>query len=183
MAMKGIVTGTFIGPNKNGLENVRMLWVSISEPTDIQPVQYVSQSGDDTAPQVGDEVTIVQISESFKIAIASDDLITPTMLPGEKKTYSFLSGTIKAFINYLITGILELNGNNDYAVRFNELQTAFNELKLSHNTLVALYNLHEHVLDVPNNKTLITANQTTPSVANIEPAKVLEVKIKGLGEV
>lgn len=167
MELTGKVTGREFTTNRDGDVDKIMLQVEISDPDDIQTVELMSQSGEDTNPPDGSRIAILTIGESYKIAIASDDGIVPTMNPGEKKIYSSDIGIIKAFINFLVDGTLELNGNADFAVRFSALETAFNQFKTD-------YNGHTHAT---------VASIGTPTIpipitaADITPAKVDEVKL------
>ena len=105
------------------------------------------------------------MSENYKIEIAQRDKIESTMDAGENKIYSQSGDAIKAFINWLNTGILELNGNNDFAVRFNALKTGFD-------LLVTNFNAHVHTETGGT-----TSAPTVPSTADIDASKVNEVKI------
>ncbi len=166
--MIGIVTGFEFGPNRDGTKDVLKLQVQIADPDDIQTVEYMSSAGDDTIPPVGSIVTILSAGPAWKIAIASQDNITPSMSEGERKIYSSSGGAIKAFINWLSSGILELNGNSDFAVRFNALETGFNALRSDHNTFLVHVHGASGTPPVP---------PAVPSTASISAAKVDEVKI------
>ena len=166
--MIGTVTGFEIGPNRDGTKDVLKLQVQISDPDDIQTVEYMSSAGDDTIPPIGSIVTILSAGPAWKIAIASNDNIAPSMSEGERKIYSSSGGVIKAFINFLNTGILELNGNSDFAVRFNALETGFNTLRGDHNTFLVHVHGASGTPPVP---------PAVPSTASISAAKVDEVKI------
>lgn len=165
--MIGIVTGFEIGKNRNGTKDVLLLQVRITEPDDIQTVEYMSAAGDDSVPPIGSRVTILQAGSAWKIAIASQDSITPVMGEGERKIYSSKDGAIEAFINWLSTGILELNGNSDFAVRFNALDAQITILN-------SKYDVHTH-LDPVSGSTGVPSN--VPLNIDISGAKVDEVKI------
>lgn len=122
--MIGTVTGHRVGKNLDGDKDVVLLQVQITEDEDTQTVELFSATGDDYIPPVGSDVIIGQIREDWKIGIATKDNIVSTMQAGERKIYSQSGDIIKAFINLLTTGIIELNGNADFAVRFNALDTA-----------------------------------------------------------
>jgi hypothetical protein len=72
-------------------------------------------------------------------------------------------------VNWLATGILELNGNADFAVRYNALETAFNQLQ-------ADFDAHTHLYS-PGPGTPTQTAATVASTADITPAKVDEVKL------
>ncbi len=163
--MTGIVTGFSIGKNRNSSENVVLLQVRLSGIKDIQTIEYMNSPGDDSIPPNGVKVIILQVTSSYKVAIANRDKITPIMGAGEKMIYSQAGDVIKAFIKWLDTGIIELNGNADFAVRFNALKTGFDNLKSDHNT-------HVHTETGGT-----TSTPTVPSTADIDSSKVAEVKI------
>jgi len=124
--MTGIVTGFEIGKNRNGSKDVVLLQVRLRDAKDIQTIELMNPAGDDSIPVNGSKVAILQVSSSYKIAIAQNDNITPIVGAGEKMIYSQAGDVIKAFTKWLDTGIIEINGNNDFAVRFNALQSAIN---------------------------------------------------------
>jgi phage gp45-like len=135
--MIGTVTGFEIGINRDGTKNVLKLQVQITDTGDIQTVEYMSSAGDDTIPPVGSIVTILSAGSAWKIAIASQDNIAPSMNEGERKIYSSSGGVIKAFINWLNGGNLELNGNGNSAVTFTALNTALQILVTAINATFA----------------------------------------------
>jgi len=136
--MIGTVRGFNIDKNRDGLKNVLLLQVEMSDPDDIQIVEYMSYAGDDTIPPVGSIVTILSAGPAWKIAIACNDNIAPSMGEGEKKLYSSDGGAIKAFINFLVGGNLELNGNGNSAVTYSALNTALQGLVTAINSALAL---------------------------------------------
>jgi hypothetical protein len=170
MTTIGTVTGQEIKTNRDGGVDVRLLQIRMSSDTDIQTVQYFPMSGDDSPPIKGDKVSIISIGDSFKIAIGVQDSIVPSMAEGEKKLYSRDSvGAITAFVNFLASGVLELNGNTDFAVRFNALQTKLTALEAQ---LIA--HVHPGVLTGGAS----TGPSVTPFDIDISAAKVDEVKVK-----
>ena len=124
MVRTGIITGREITTNRDGTNQRVMLQVQMSNPDDIQTVEYVSLPGQDENPINGSRVYIIEVANSYKIGIAVDDGVDPWGDPGEKRVYSTdAAGAIQAFINLLKTGIIEINGNADFAVRFTALET------------------------------------------------------------
>jgi hypothetical protein len=167
----GTITGIEFGKNKDGTADVRLLQVQISEESDIQTVEHFRQPGDDTSPIVGDKVVIFDIGESWKIAVSADDLVIPDVVEGAKKIYSRdAAGAISAFINFLVTGELELNGNADFAVAFNDLETEFNKLRDAWDAFANNY--------VPGSPTVQgTPASASASGADLSGAKVANVKL------
>jgi len=179
----GIVTRQEIKKNRDGDQNVRMLQVVITEPDDVQEIQQVTWTGDDTAPVDGDMVVIIEISESYKIAVAIQGQIDPTVGTGERKIYSQSGGIIKAFAYFKDDGQINLNGTGDYLVRYNELKTAFDQLKTDLDALKDLYNGHIHITTATIAATptpgviSATVSQGSPSTADMTAAKVDTVEV------
>jgi hypothetical protein len=167
----GIIRGREIRKNRDGAGNRVMLQVEMSNPDDIQTVEYVSLPGQDENPINGSRVYIIEVGSSYKIGIAVDDGIAPGMATGEKRVYSLNdAGAIQAFINLLKTGIIEVNGNADFAVRFTDLETAFNQLKSDFNT-------HTHAYTPGSQPPSATAVPVPQTTADMSGAKVDEVKL------
>jgi len=133
----GKVTGRAIGKNRDGSDDVLLLQVEISDPDDVQTVQLMNPSGENSNPPDDSQVLIIDIGSAFKVAVAADDGIAPFGDPGDKQIYSVDGGIIKAFINLLTSGNIELNGNADNAVRFNALDTQMQTLIIAINALFA----------------------------------------------
>lgn len=133
----GKVTGRSTGKNRDGTDNVLLLQVEISDPDDVQTVQLMNPAGENSNPPDGSQVLIIDIGSAFKVAVATDDGIEPFGSPGDKQIYSVDGGLIKAFINLLTSGNIELNGNNDFAVRFNALNTQLQTLVTAINAVLA----------------------------------------------
>ena len=163
----GVVTGSEIRKNRDGDVNKLLLQVRLSDIDDVQTVEFKSHAGDDTRPPNGSNVLVVSAGEAWKIAVASDDDVVPSMAVGEKKLYSTSGGSIQAFINLKSDGTIEINGNTDFAVRFTALETAFNQLKSD-------YNSHTHVSVTSVGTPTIPVPQST---ADMSGAKVDGVKL------
>ena len=130
MTRTGKITGRTITTNRDGTNQRVMLQVQMTNPDDIQTVEYVSLPGQDENPIDGSRVFILEVGDSYKIAFAVDDGVTPAMATGEKRLYSVSdAGVIQAFINILKSGIIEVNGDADFAVRFNALQAKLTALE------------------------------------------------------
>jgi len=120
----GIITGYEIGKNKTGTKDVVLLQVRITDKDDIQTIELRNNPGVDSIPALGSRVVILQITPSWKIAVATSDNITSDSSDGEMRLYSQDADVIMAFMKLLKSGIIEINGNGDFAVRFNALDTA-----------------------------------------------------------
>lgn len=166
----GKVTGRQIATNRDGSGDRLLLQVEMSNADDVQTVEMLNAPGENSNPPDDSQVLIVDLGRAFKVALAADDGITPDMAEGEKKLYSISSGAIAAFIKLLASGVLELNGNADFAVRYNALETAFNQLK-------ADYDAHTHLYTPGAGTPTQTAAVAVGSTADITGAKVDEVKL------
>lgn len=120
-AETGLVTGSEIKKNRDGGKPVRLLQVIISDPDDVQTVEWLGKPGQDEGLQTGDTVLIVTVG-STKFAIAADDRITPDAANGEKKLYSRSGDAKAAEVIFRTNGDIELNGDNDFLISFNQLK-------------------------------------------------------------
>lgn len=78
-------------------------------------------------------------------------------------------GTDQAKIDLTNSGDLELNGNADFAVAFNDLKIEFNELK-------TVVNTHTHLYSPGPSPQVATATALPQSTANIDNTKIDTVK-------
>ena len=110
----GTVQGREIRANRDG-RTARLLQTEITSADDIQTVEHVTESGEDTSPPDNARVIIVQIGEAWKIAIAVDDQIEPEVAPGEKKLYSTNTAgdTQQAFIRLRNNGDIEVSADGN----------------------------------------------------------------------
>lgn len=170
----GIITGqSVIEKNRDGENDVRMLQVEITDENDIQKVQQVTWSGDDNSPVEGDTVVIVEISPAYKIVLGIEDSIDPEVDSGERKLYSQDGGAIQSSIYLKKDGQMLLNGDGDYAVRFNELKTAFDQLKADHDS-----HFHTTTATVGASATPgVISPVAAGSTANIDPAKIDSIEV------
>lgn len=87
--------------------------------------------------------------------------------PGDSKTYSTdADGNEAATIKHLADGTIEINGNSDFAVAFNDLKAGFD-------AFVSTFNTHTH----PTAATGPPSTPTIPSTDTIDASKVDEVKL------
>lgn len=86
-----------------------------------------------------------------------------------------------AYVKENNSGEVEVNGNVDYAVRYNELKIAFDQLKADFdNHIIKVFNLHTHQY-VPGvvglAPTAIPVPTDVPSTADMSPSKVDTVRL------
>lgn len=147
MIQIGTITGRTITPNKDGDIDRVMLQVEMSSPDDIQTVELISLPGQDENPINGSRVYIMEVGTSYKVGIAVNGGVVPSIETGEKSLYATNdAGALQCFIDLLKTGeidivgvaasiillnsgIIELNGSADFAVRFNALQSKLTALE------------------------------------------------------
>lgn len=86
------------------------------------------------------------------------------------------NGVLQIYIRMRADGTMEMNGNSDFMVRFNELKTGFDQLKSDFNDFVSnTYNTHVHPSPA-GGSTGTTPSLGTPSAASIDNAKIAEIK-------
>ena len=127
MVQTGIVEGREIRKNQDGNFLVRLLQCRVTDSEDIQTVQFISQSGEDSSPPNGAAVLIINVGETA-FAVAAEDNLTPEAATGDKHLYSIDGDTKPAEIKIKTGGDIELNGNADSAVRFTALAAVLNQL-------------------------------------------------------
>ena len=142
----GTVRGSEITKNKDSDENSRILQVELTNSEDLQSIQQISESGEDSNPQPGSRVIVLDLGPAYRVAIATDDGVEPTVDEGEKELYSYNSSLAKqAFMKFLVDGSIELNGDADFAIAFNDMKTAFDQLKSDFDAFVDTFNPHAHL--------------------------------------
>lgn len=171
----GQVIGQRIG-NYKSFENIRLLEVNLLG--DFPDTVLFINIGEDSAPVNGDMVIVFDMM-SFRFAVAAWDLITAVASAGERHFYSRnSSGAKQAILNLKDDGQIELNGTGDFAVRFNELETAFNQLKTDYDNLLNAVNNHVHGgVTAGSSSTSPLVTGLSPSTANISPAKIDEIEV------
>lgn len=84
----GRVTGRQTAKNRDGAESVRLLQVVVTDRDDVQTVQLVSQTGEESNPPDGSVVVLVPAGPALKLAVATLDRVTPDLAVGGKRIYS-----------------------------------------------------------------------------------------------
>jgi hypothetical protein len=179
----GIQTGTITGYRTGkflDLENVYIVQVVIETEADATDALLINPSGDDSPPMNGDRAALLRIG-NFRFAIGSNDSVAPESAQGEKKLYSRDSaGEVAAFVSMLESGVLNLNGDEDYAVRFTKLETEFNKLKADYNDLSLKWSTFA-IAYAPGGPSSVgmppSASTSSQSTADISSAKVNTVRL------
>lgn len=177
----GVVSGSEIKKNKDGERPVRLLQVIISDPQDVQTVEWLGDPGEDNGVAPGMTVLIGTVG-SAKFAFAADDNIEPDALDNEKKLYSVkdnaksaeinlrtngdieIKSSAGANINLRREGDIELNGVGDFVISFTQLQTLLSQFATAINTELA------KLRTVPPPPAILVS-------IDITPAKVENIKI------
>lgn len=74
-------------------------------------------------------------------------------------------------------GTLELGGNSNHLVKYQELKTAFDQLRTDFNNLVSVFNTHVHAgVTTGGGSSGVTPTTGTASTADMSTAKINEIK-------
>jgi hypothetical protein len=114
----------------------------------------------------GKNVVIGYINKNLKAA------------PGELRTFATDENGSEAFYTWMkATGIIEIGGDSNFAVKFNELKVEFNKLKADYNSHILEYNTHVHPgVTTGSGSTAITTPSTKTNTSNIDNAKNDKIK-------
>jgi len=107
----------------------------------------------------------------------STQLLSITDLDIETKTNMRIKSAIKTEISSNIVSIsgstqIELNGNTDYAIKYNNMKTAFDTLRTDLNNFITVFNAHAH----GNSGASPPATPGIPSVADMSNAQNAKVR-------
>lgn len=109
----GTIRGSEVTTNKDGDDNVRLLQVEASNPDDLQTVEQIRGSGEDSNPQPGSRCIVLDIGKSYRVVVGVDDGVEPTVSEGEKELYSYDDTlTKKAQITLSVDGAITINNDN-----------------------------------------------------------------------
>lgn len=135
--MIGVVTGRRISKNRDGDKNVLILQVSLIENEDTRSIEIFSSS--DFNPANGTRVYICNVSDSYQVAVATSDGLTPECEPGEVEIYSTDNPvTAKQARIYLNKdGEIILNQGTKSAVNYVDLNTQLQLLVTAINSALA----------------------------------------------
>jgi hypothetical protein len=136
---------------------------------DIQTPYQAAPFGFDSNP-IRDMVAVqANTGEMGKTAIIGYINVEQLAEVGESRIFSTDdAGVEKAYIWLKNDENIEIGGNADFMVRYSALETAFNQLKNDFNAHV-----HPGVVSGPSSTAV-----TTPSTADISPAKIEDIKTR-----
>lgn len=177
----GTVVGSEVTENKDADEKSRILQVELTNSDDVQSIEQLGATGEDSNPHVGARVIVLDLGPSYRVAVALSDEVEPSVDEGEKEIYSYDASANKlAYVKLCSDSSVELNGDTDYAVAFNDLKTAFDQLKSDYDDLVTKYNAHVHpgvTTGTGSTAVVIPASLGSVTTANIDPAKIDSIKV------
>lgn len=135
--MIGVVTGRRVSRNRDGDKNVLILQVSLIDGEDTRSIELFSSS--DFNPANGTRVYICNVSDSYQVAVATSDGLTPEVEAGEVEIYSTDNPvTAKQARIYLNKdGEIVLNQGTKSAVNFLDLNTQLQLLVTAINAALA----------------------------------------------
>lgn len=147
--------------------------------SDVQTALECGPYGIDSNP-IKDMVAVyAPTEEKGKVAIIGYINKNQKALPGEFRMFSTdANGAEKFYVWLKNDETIEIGGNSNFVVKFNELKTEFNALKKSHNDLLTEYQAHVHVLTLSSGTGTAapTVSTQTPNTSNIDNAKNDKIK-------
>lgn len=158
----------------------RILKVRVYGKKDIRTANECAPWGIDSQPVSGTPAVYVGTTAAGVTLVVGYINKKQMAAAGEYRTYSTdENGNVVGYTWLKNNGTLLLNGDDDNAVRYSELEEAFNKLKDDHNDLVSKFNAHVHVLSLTagTGTAAPPANTGTPSTADITPAKINNIKV------
>lgn len=93
---------------------------------------------------------------------------------------SFINNQTGVITQYSEVDEITINQGTDFAVRYNELESAYNQLKSDHDDLVQAFNTHVHATAAPGAPSPPTPAAGIPasaSTGDISGAKINEIKL------
>ena len=143
----------------------------------IKSPRQVLPPGMDSVPIEGDQGVMIIIAQSQGKGIQIGVYPDPQAESGEVRFYSRDdNGAQQAFLWIKKDGNIEINGDTDFAVAFNDLKSGFDTLKSDVNTFITtIFNLHTHVETGGTTATPLPIGSA--SAASIDASKVPTVKL------
>lgn len=168
-----MIVGEYISNEiKNGIRKIKLYCFGKD---DVREAAQYTPSGIDSSPIKGMKAIYAQTSRSTEPVIIGY-INESTVEEGEIQIFSLNSdGEQQSYVKCVKDGNVELNGNEDFAIAYNDMKDAFDELKEDLNTFIDDYNLHTHV--APSGTTGTPSITGTPSSADMNAAKVDTIKL------
>lgn len=160
----------------------RRIKVLVRGKSDVQTDNEGMPFGVDSIPPVGWRAIHLETGEKGKTIVIGyiNELQLEGLVSGEFRIYSLdPDGVLSTSIFLRGDGTMEVGGDVDFMVRFNALKTAFDELKSDVNSHISNWNSFAGAY-VPGSPTVTglppTATSSGSSSADIDPAKIAEIK-------
>lgn len=133
-------------------------------------------------PAAGERIIIEKIggSDSYNVSIGGiSENVAPDTDPGERRIFSVNNaGELSTYLKLTNTGLIELAGNGNFAVLFNEMLTEFNKLNAKYDDLVQKYNLHTHpYVDTPVGASVTSVTTSTGSASDADMSNAKSEKV------
>lgn len=162
----GIIKGRETKSNRDGVRDVLLLQVELTDKTDVQTVELMQGAGDQYNPENGSKVLVVSDGPAYKIAIAVDDMTAVSLDIGERAIRSVLNGEVKSSVLCKTDGNVVINEGVDFAVQFTALKTIIDDL-------VTALNSHVHTSASTGSP---TSAPISPFSVDMTPAKIDKVR-------
>ncbi len=144
---------------------------------DVQTCFDASPYGIDGNPIKGMVAVYSETNEKGKTVIIGYINKNKIAEVGELRLFSTdVNGIEKFYVCLKKNGTLELGGDGNFAVKFNELKTEFNKLKADHNSLLNEYKAHIHSGGTISGSTGTTVSMLIDNNSNIDNAKNTKIK-------
>lgn len=146
--------------------------------SDVQTALECGSYGIDSNP-IKDMVAVYgETTEKGKVTIIGYINKNQKAGVGEFRTYATDANGAEKFYTWMKSdGTMEIGGDSNFAVKFNELKTEFNALKTDYNNHINEYNLHTHLgVTVGSGATGTTTPSTNINTSNIDNAKNDKIK-------
>lgn len=169
-----------ISTNTNDLKQ-RLIKVLRMGRSDVQTPIQATPYGFDSNP-IKDMVAVYSKTETDGSTVIIGYLNKNSIAGiGEVRLFSTDENGVEKFYTWLKNdGTIEIGGNQNFAVKFNELKTEFNKLKRSHNDFLTEYKAHTHAgVTSGGSSTAVPVSTQSPNNSNIDNAK--NDKIKTIG--
>lgn len=140
---------------------------------DVQTNYSIAPYGDDSNPIAGMIALYSKTSSKKDTVIIGYINKNQLAQVGEKRLFSTdKDGNEKFFVWLKNDGTMQIGGDSNYAVKFNELKAEFNKLQNDFNNHLTEYDSHTHAgVTVGSGATSITTPSTYTNSSNIDNAK------------
>ncbi len=120
-----------------------------------------------------------ETSEKGKVAIVGYLNKNQKAQPGEFRTFCTDSQGVEKFYTWMKSdGTIEIGGNVNFAVKYNELVIEFNKIKTDFNSLVSIFNAHTHILALSSGTGTAAPSITQGTVNTSDITQTKNSKIK-----